>query len=233
MTNLRKLFFTTAYLIVCIGLSQAQELSIRGSFNSSAINYKSGNQIVHKQGAVPSPGFSVGSILDLPLTNLLSLETGIIFTKKGPKIVYDRYNYLYKIDIYYLETPFQLKATYQKGKTKIFGMAGGYIASGLFGYYIGTGDKDSIRIHTKDKVDWRNPDNPIRRFDYGIKFGAGMKIRNYQFGAAYSLGLFNFWQGGSLEYRNRVLEFYVAYTIKCFTNKINRLKQLTQINKKS
>jgi hypothetical protein len=214
MTNLRKLFFTTAYLIACIGISQAQELSIRGGFNLSEINYKAGNQIVHKQGAVPNSGFNVGAILDLPLKNMFSLETGILFTKKGLKIVADRYNYLYRMDLYYSEVPFLFKATYQKGKTKIFGMAGGYVASALFGYYIGAGNKDSVNIRIKDKVDWGNPDNPVRRFDYGLKFGIGMKIKDYQLGATYSLGLFDFWRGGSLLFRNRVLEFYVAYTIK-------------------
>jgi len=216
MTNLRKLFFTTAYLIACIGISQAQELSIRGGFNLAKISYKAGDKVIHPHGYKYNPGFNIGPIIEFPLKSLFSLESGFLFTLKGLKESYSSNNYLNKINLFYAEIPVLFKLSYPIGKTKIFIAAGGYAATGLFGYYIGAADVNSVRVHTQENVNWGYNENTTKRLDYGLKFGAGLKIKAFQVGTAYGYGLLDIMNNRSYKYRNRVIEFYVTYRVKCF-----------------
>ena len=216
----KKIIFVTLLLIgsnICF----AQELSIRGGFNLSQFNFKAGDFVIHQEDTKFNSGFNIGPILEVPMKNLFTLETGILFTSKGFKQSgYSTGNesYLNKINMFYLEVPVMLKASYPIGKTKIFGMAGGYAADALYGYYIGEGYVNSVRQYMKENINWGTR---MRRFDYGLKFGVGLKIRDCQLGAAYGLGLKDISDGETYKYRNRVIELYVVYKVKSFKKKVN------------
>lgn len=229
MNIFKKIVFVATLLIVVSNISSAQELGIRGGFNLSQINFKAGSTVVHKEDTKLNPGFNVGPILEFQLKNLFSIETGILFTSKGFKQSgYSRLieNYVYKINIFYSEVPVSLKVSYPIGKTEIFGMAGGYAACALYGYYFGSGYVNSVKETSKTDIRWGNSENTMKRLDYGLKFGAGLKIRNCQLGASYGLGLKDISNDETFKYRNRVLEFYVAYKIKSFTSKNNDYNHL-------
>jgi hypothetical protein len=191
MNVFKKTVFATTLLLIGSNICFAQEVSICGGFNLSQINLKVGDLVIHREDTKLNPGFNVGPIIEFPLKNIFSLETGILFTSKGFK--QSGYspsfgNYLNKINIFYSEVPVLLKAYYPIGKTKIFGMAGGYAASGLYGYFIRDGNVNSVRQHSKVNIQWGSR---MKRLDYGLKFGVGLKIRDCQFGAAYELGLYD------------------------------------------
>lgn len=220
MNVFKKLTFATL-LLVGSNICFAQEISIRGGFNLAGFNIKAGNHIIHREGTKLNPGYHVGPIIELPIKNIFSFETGILFTLKGYKLSGDIAgvkDYLYKYNMFYLEVPGMLKATYPIGKTKIFGMAGGYVANALYGHFIAGGVVNSENQHIKTNIRWGNTDG-MDRIDYGLKFGVGLKIRKCQFGASFGLGLKDFGNEGTIKNRNRVLEFYMAYKIKSFTQK--------------
>jgi len=154
----------------CYGFSQ--EISIRGGFNLSQINYKVGDIIVHKDGTKLNPGFNIGPIIDLPITNIFTIETGILFNTKGHKLSGDPLagveKYLFQTNISYLDIPVLLKATIPIKKTKIFAMAGGYTGGALYGNIIAEGKENSVIKHFKNKIQWGSNPNEYDRFDYGL-----------------------------------------------------------------
>jgi hypothetical protein len=223
MNVFKKLTFVTL-LLVGSNLCFAQEISIRGGFNLSEFNLKAGDHVIHREGTKLNPGYHVGPIVEFPIKSIFSFETGILFSLKGYKLSGDIAgveNYLFKFNMFYSEVPVMLKATYPIGKTKIFGMAGGYAASALWGHIITGGIVNSVEHHDKNKISWGNTEGKLDRMDYGLKFGVGLKIKDCQFGASYGIGLKDFWNGGTIKNRNRVLEFYMAYKIKSFKQKTN------------
>ena len=212
MNIFKKIGFCTLLMIGSY-ICSAQEISLRGGFNLSQFNYKAEGEVVHKDGQVFNPGFNVGPILELPIKNVLSLETGILFTTKGNKLT-GANKYLFKETMYYLDVPVLLKATMPVKKMKIFGMAGVYVGSALYGNRLAEGEVNSVLTRMKVDIKWGDKSNEYDRIDYGLKFGAGVKVRRTQIGASYEIGLHDFWNDDLYKVRNRVLEFYIAYQIK-------------------
>jgi len=227
---LKKIVFA-ALLLVGSNICSAQEISIRGGFNLSQFQFKIGDIVSHRDGTKLKPGFNVGPIIDIPLQNILSIETGILFTSKGNKIsgnpLQGVNNYLFQKNTFYLDFPILLKTTVPIKKIKIIAMAGGYAGCALYGNAIAEGEENSELIHLENKIHWGSKPNEYDRFDYGLKFGAGIKVRKYQIGAFYELGLKNFSNSG-FEMRNRVFEFYLAYTLK----ELKKVKNEDQTPKK-
>lgn len=217
MNIFKKIIFNTLLLVGSF-ICSAQEISIRGGFNLSQFQFKMGDIVSHREGTKLNPGFNAGPIIDIPLQNIFSVETGILFTSKGNKIsgnpLQGVKNYLFQINTFYLDFPILLKATIPIKKTKIFAMAGGFVGSALYGNIIAEGEENSVLKHFKNKIQWGNRPNEYDRFDYGLKFGAGIKVRKYQMGAFYEVGLKDFSNDMTFELRNRVLEFYIAYQVK-------------------
>lgn len=195
----------------------AQEISIRGGFNLSKFNIKEGEKVTYYDGTTFNPGFNIGPILELPLINLISLETGIIFTSKGNKITITGANkYLFKENMYYLDIPVLLKVSMPVRKTKTFIMAGGYAGSALFGNRYGEWVSNSVLKRERTNIQWGNELNEYNRLDYGLNFGAGFKIQKFQIGALYKHGLNNVRNDDPWKTNNRTIEFYIAYQIKKF-----------------
>ncbi len=192
----------------------AQEISIRGGLNLSQFNHKVGDLVVDKEGTKLLPGFNLGPILEIPIKNILSFETGILFTSKGHKLAGDFIgvqDYLFVKNLYYLEIPALLKVTIPIRKVKILALAGTYAGNAIFGNTIAEGVENSVKNRYKYKIQWGNELNEYDRFDYGVKFGIGTKIKRYQIGALYSVGLKDFSNDDTFERRNRVMEFYIQY----------------------
>ncbi len=216
-------FLLILFLSSCYGFSQ--EISIRGGFNLSQINYKAGDIVVHKDGTKLNPGFNIGPIIELPLKNIFTVETGILFSTKGHKLSGDPLagveKYLFQTNIFYLDIPVLLKATIPIKKTKIFAMAGGYAGGALYGNVIAEGKENTVIKRFKNKIQWGNNPNEYDRFDYGLDFGVGIKIKKYQIGILYESGLKNFSNDGTFKMRNRTIELYCTYKLTRFKNKNN------------
>lgn len=217
MNVFKKIIFA-ALILAGSNMCFAQEISIRGGLNLSQFQFKMGDIVSHREGTKLNPGFNIGPIIDIPLQNIFSVETGILFTSKGHKISGNPFqgvnNYLFQRNTFYLDFPVLLKVSIPIKKTKIFAMAGGFAGGALYGNIIAEGENNSVMERFKNKIEWGSKPNEYDRFDYGLKAGIGIKIRKYQIGASYELGLKNFSNDMTFELRNRVLEFYIAYQIK-------------------
>lgn len=231
MKEFKKLVFVLLLLAAC-NICYAQDISIRGGLNFSQFNYKTGSDVIHKEGTKLNPGFNFGTVLDLPIKSIFSLEAGILFESKGHKLegnpLMGVENYLFQTNIFYLDIPISFKVTVPINKTKIIAMAGAYTGSALYGNRLAKGVENSVLKSYKASIKWGNESNEYDRFDYGLTFGTGIKIQRYQIGASYELGLKDFSNDRVFEMRNRVFEFYLAYTLK----ELKKVKNEDQTPKK-
>lgn len=225
--NLFKKIILITILLSTSSYCLAQEISIRGGFNLSQINYKAGDIVVHKDGTKLNPGFNIGPIIELPLKNIFTVETGILFNSKGHKLSGDPLagvkKYLFQTNMFYLDIPVLLKATIPIKKIKIFAAAGAYAGSALYGKRIAEGVNNSIFKRSTANIQWGNKEDEFDRFDYGLDFGVGLKIQKYQIGILYESGLKNFSNDEIFKMRNRTVELYCTYKLAQFKNKKTRL----------
>jgi hypothetical protein len=207
--NLLKRITLAIILIIGCNFCIAQQISLRGGLNLSQFNEAIDGDVVQKEGQKFNVGFNAGPIIDLYLKNMFSLETGILFSAKGNKLLDIN---LWKESIYYLELPVMLKASKPINKNAdVFAMAGGYVAEALYGNRKGYGWNVDIGLGSKD--------NEYDRLDYGLKFGAGIKIHRVQLGACFEVGLIDFENHDDIKDRTRVMEFYLAYQLKEWNQK--------------
>ena len=194
----------------------AQEISIRGGFNLSHIREEWGGRNVTADNS-GNPGFQFGPILEFPImersSNMLSLETGILYSSKGfrQQKSLDVKDYLYKDDLFYLELPVLLKMTVEGKKLTFFALAGPYLGEALSGKDKQTGTINDVYYEYKQPIRWGEQ---YRRFDYGLKLGLGLRYAKYQIGASYEFGVNDITvMKPSNITNNRVFELYVAYAL--------------------
>ncbi len=212
------LFITAIFL--GIHICSAQEISVRGGFNLSQYRIKYDNIDGPGEGAKLNPGFNVGPMLELPILDIFSLETGIFFTSKGEKTIVEDNVATHKIieNLYYLDLPVLFKITFPVKNVGIFAMAGPYIGEALYGKYKSEFTYNSETNKYGRKIFWGgNEQYKYDRFDYGLKFGVGLRYLKWQFGALYEVGYKDFSnqkQPPSPVLRNnRVIEIYLSYAL--------------------
>ncbi|MDP3432896.1 MAG: porin family protein [Bacteroidota bacterium] len=199
----------------------AQEISIRGGFNLSQMAEKVDGLIVSDDPKL-NPGFNFGPVIDFPVYKLFSFETGLLYSTKGlfRKGIYGNgeSTYSWRLNVAYLEAPVTFKASLPIRNFELFGTAGGYIASGLFGSLL---ERVDISNNTGiwHKIDWEGEGISMKQFDYGLNFGIGAKFKYVDIGICYQIGAANlakFDKEGSLYNRN--IEIYLTYNLWKKTN---------------
>lgn len=160
-------------------------------------------------------GFHVGAVMDWNVAGDFYIQPGIYFTTRGAKNEYSdsdvdySYKYTEKLNMSYLQIP--VLASYRfpvSDAVKIDINVGPYVAIGLGGKvkveetetYNGDTDTYSEKydIFGKSKEDEARGD--FKRFDAGLRFGAGVNIHKFYVGVSYDLGLTNLAHSGD-EYR--------------------------------
>jgi hypothetical protein len=211
------LFITATFLGIHICTSQ--EIRIRGGLNLSQFWWEYENVVGTPEGSMQNPGFNIGPVLDVPISKIFSIETGILYTSKGYRSSVESGGALFerRENLYYLDVPVLFKITLPVKKVGIFAMAGPYIGEALYGKdkYVST--FNSVTDKWEGKVHWGEEPDEYDRFDYGLKFGTGLRYNMWQMGACYELGLKNISNMNREPYlvlkNNRVLEFYLSYTL--------------------
>lgn len=222
--DLFKKITLTIILIIGCWFCYAQQISILGGVNLSQFRQQLNGEFGPKDGQTYSVGFNAGPVIDLYLKNIFSLETGMLFSIKGNKLTGSNNN-LWEENMYFLELPIMLKASLPINKNaNVFVMAGGYVVEALYDNRKDYGGKVDIKLEDKDYE--------FDRMDYGPKFGAGFKIKRYQLGACYEIGLKDFWNNNTAAYKNRVLELYMAYQLKEWNQKKRDQKKRNHFEKR-
>ena len=214
---------TKVLLVVLVSLlsakSNAQIFRITGGLNLSNMLVKN-DMDTYSDDFKMNPGFHIGATVEFPLTNRLSLGTGLLMDTKGFQTKEEGQDWVEKekLNLYYLDIPILLKVSHDfESGVEIFGAVGPYIGVGLSGKikleYEFQGQKGS----DEEDVEWGNDENEdfFRRFDSGLTFGGGVEIKSFLIGISYDLGLFNTspYSNNGFKMNNRVLRFSIGYRL--------------------
>ena len=218
MRQYKIIAFSIVFIIIT-KICFAQEISIRGGFNLSQFWWEYEDVVGTPEGTMQNPGFNIGPVLDLHISKVFSVETGILYTSKGYRSSVELNGALIegKENLYYLDVPVLFKITVPVKKVGIFVMAGPYIGEALYGKDKNVSTFNSVRDEWEGNIKWGNEPYEYDRFDYGLKFGAGLQYYKWQIGACYEFGLKNISNMHRPPYlvtkNNRVLEFYLSYAL--------------------
>lgn len=191
--------------------AQAQTFEIKGGLTLANVSANMGDlaSIDYKWNA----GFHIGTFIDVPFNDLLSLEPGLLFSTKGMRYDEELEGVKMKAvtNMYYLNIPVALKITENLGfGFKVYGLAGPYLGFGLFG----KNTYEALGVKTKEDIKWGSGENDdFRTIDYGLTFGGGLEVNSIQFEISYDLGLANIAadQSNDLSIKNKVLRFTIGY----------------------
>lgn len=149
--------------------------------------------------------FNVGLMGRFGLSKMVDLESGVLFTGRGAKAetffnggndyVKAKFNPLY------VEVPLNVVVNIPlAASTKLFLNAGPYAAIGVAGKSkidtkfgaLTTNSESNIKFSKDDPFTSEQDDaayNKLKRFDFGLNFGAGLDLNNIILKASYGLGL--------------------------------------------
>ncbi|MEO6721990.1 MAG: porin family protein [Ferruginibacter sp.] len=191
-------------LLTATGICAKSQVYVQGGLNLANITETKSGQ-TQKNNTLAS--FNAGVMARFGLSDVFDLESGALLTGKGSKAetYFNNGNDYIKsrFSPLYVEVPlnalvkFPLEA---KSKTNIFVSAGPYIAMGVGG----TSKTDSkfgpLTASSSSDIKFNNDDpttseqegaayDRLKRFDYGLNFGAGVDLGKFMLKANYGLGL--------------------------------------------
>ena len=191
-----------------------------------------------------NPGFHLGVTSGFPVSDLFTLETGLLFNTMGYRriteepfgstILVTKENH----NLLYLDIPLTVKIPFSVTGYNFYGSFGSYAGMGItgniktiatFGDLVET-EKRNLRWGSEAGVD------ELRRLDYGLTFGVGMKLSDFQIGLSYILGLANISPESASRSKlsNRVLGISVGYKFGGFKKSVDsKVKSENQAKSKS
>jgi hypothetical protein len=216
MKNLSKVLMFFFITLFCYQ-TNAQTFGIKGGLNLANMILKDDDE-TYSNDYNMNPGFHLGLTVDVPLNDFLSFEPGLLLTTKGMKYEDEIFevDMKAKVNLYYLDIPLTLKASYALGEgLKMFGAIGPYVDFGMSGKAKITteyqGDKETEEVD----IEWGSDedDDDLKRLDMGLTFGGGVEINSIMIGISYDLGLSNIstFQDYGTTSKNRVLKFSLGY----------------------
>ena len=144
-----------------------------------------------------STGLNIGLAVGTQVSNRapLFLESGLYYTEKGGKSVYNNEKFTYSLN--YLELPLVLKYKYRADRDiTIEPFAGGYVACGVGGKIKDYNHRAAYNSFDSDY------DDTFNRFDGGLKLGVGASFQLLYLEASYDIGLANVGKDNFDETRN-------------------------------
>jgi hypothetical protein len=183
--------------------SFAQTFGIKAGVNFSNMQIKESELFIPYSTSVADPklkvGFNIGGVIEYPVLNLFSLESGLSLTTLGTKLTteepFGATTLVTKANhsLYYLNVPLNIKVPFSIKGFDFYGSVGGYAGLGL----IGTADTIStfgdLEETTNGKIAWGSEQGTdyLKRLDYGVTLGTGIEYASFRLGIIYNLGLAN------------------------------------------
>ncbi len=166
------------------------------------------------------PGFHIGAVVDYSLTEIIDLETGLMFETKGLKSkasILGGASGKAVTTTSYLSIPINLKASYDFRDFGVYGLFGPYVGVALSSKDKYTGDyKDLMGMSEYDNKIGNSDTDDIKTMDFGLSLGAGVEVNEFLFGVEYDLGLANIIPGGDSDnfMKNRVFKISVGIMLE-------------------
>jgi hypothetical protein len=200
-----KKLYTILILFLLLTISSklhAQNLGIKAGLNIASVKAQDKDE-VYSDDLSSRVGQNLGVVLELPISDEVFVQGGLLFSGKGWKNNDEGYGYHSKLSLNYLDIPVYGLYKYELDDIYIFGLTGPQIGLGLFGKY--SYDDDS------DNVEWNNEDNfdSYKRPELSWIFGAGVEINEMiQLSLAYNVGLTSIATYTEYDYveKNRILQ---------------------------
>ncbi len=187
---------------------------LRGGLNLADISLKTSG--IGIDASKMKPGFHVGAVVDHSITDILAIETGLMLETKGSKIKASAIGGTTGeavTNIFYLDVPVNLKASYDFGGIGIYGLFGPYVGFALSSKDKYTGDFESAAgMSEYDNKIGNSDTDDLKRMDFGLTMGTGVEIDKFQLGVGYDLGLANIQPGGDSDnfVKNKVFKISVG-----------------------
>lgn len=180
------------FFVIVVFISQAKaQFGIRGGFNSATVSHTSDGNNEYNNYLVKKAGFHFGLSYQIPLCTVFSFEPALLISNKGYDLEIEEVDFKYTeiLNSYYLELPLNLKAAIDIKKSKVFIMAGPYIAMGIDG---------SIKVKSdfigsfKTDIHWGSEESDqLKRIDFGVNTGIGIEFNPFVVSVNYSFALIN------------------------------------------
>lgn len=165
--------------------------------------------------------FYVGGTVDIPVSDMFSVQPGLLYIGKGTKDSGD-FSELGEnaegkaeatINPFYLEIPLNIVANFESGSGKFFVGAGPYYAIGVAGKVKVKGISGSTSVEVKDDIEYGDG-KAFKRGDFGVNLLTGYQLNNgFNIHAGYGLGLSNIINAdGEGKAKNRVLSVGVGFS---------------------
>jgi hypothetical protein len=187
------------------GAANAQKFYVQGGANFANIT-KNNNGETSDNNILTT--FNAGFMSRFGISKIFDLETGLLFTGRGAKAetffgANEDDNYVKaKFNPYYVELPLNavVKFPLLPSSSNIFISAGPYVAMGVAGKTkvetkiggLTSTSSEDIKFNNDDPATSGQEDaayNRIKRFDFGLNFGAGVDLGPILLKANYGLGL--------------------------------------------
>ena len=220
---------------LCVANAQdkAVSLGLRAGLNINSLIYSGNAEAATRDAVSNRTGFHVGAVVDCKVFGNFYLQPGLYFTTRGARIEETgtqdeaRYSFTEKINMNYLQIPISASYRFPVGKImKIDVNVGPYVAIGLGGrvkdeltiVYNGAKESENLSYDVFGQATEDEYRGDFKRFDAGLRFGAGVHIRKFNVGLIYDLGLANLlytgddhiWDKGT-KYRNSSFLVSVGY----------------------
>ncbi len=191
----------------------AQKINVNAGLNISSIMTNLGYSNPKLK-----PGFHLGASVDYPISDLLSIDGGLLLSSMGYRINND-FDYGFgpehvegSVNPYYLTIPILAKANFELGNVKAFAGVGPYVAVGLFGnvnrkYTPPTGATEDL----SGDIEWG--ENDMNRFDAGLQAKAGVEFDKINIALFYGQGLVDVISVDDEYFLNTVFGLTVGYTL--------------------
>ena len=142
---------------------------IRAGATFSALTTKAEILGIDMEGSTKmGTSFYVGAVVDIPVGEVLAVQTGAMFVGKGSK----------NLNPMYIEVPINLLVKFDTGAGKVFLGAGPYIAYGVAGKAAG------------ETIKYGDGVMELKALDYGVNFQLGYELANgLSINGGYGLGL--------------------------------------------
>lgn len=184
--------------LACIIFPQVngQVLGIKGG-----LSFASGKYVIYEVESSSGSlfGINTGILGEVPVSDALSLGTGVSFIKKGVKTE------VFKLPVRYIEFPLNLTYRIDFISWKLYAQTGPYAAVGI---------SAKKKNNVTDKIKFGSLASQYKRMDYGINLGGGFEINNLQIGLNYGFGFINISQAYKEVIRNRVFTVSAVYYIE-------------------
>ena len=177
-----------------------------------------------------SPSFHIGGIAEYSLSESFCIESGLLLSGKGSKIVFSEnqggvtFAGTATISPLYLEIPINALYKFDIGSSRLHLFAGPYLGFGIAGKtkatYTASGLPTGTTLSSLGLNDasanikfGTTADSDMKGSDFGLNIGAGIEIKNILFRLQYGLGLSNLDPEGlsDKDFKNRVIGISVGY----------------------